>query len=259
MVTLWDVLLLATTTRWGEDEWKKLCFINVSVFIYFVPLRFLSAAAECPILSPPLPCVTRYSKKANIEKWRTSRSLVFSCRRHTEKLSQFQAFKREAKLYCFVILVNSFLTLIWKQKNTIMDFFQSFSDQNGGSEHSPENIIPQPSSTRIMTDSSYATAKYNYDPQRPDELRLQRGDSVRVVERSSDGWWKGEFNGQTGWFPSNVRIYNEWEYYLFDCFFSMSNLQLIQHPWHQSPNNLTPRITIMFQHFRMAQLHMHLF
>ena len=54
--------------------------------------------------------------------------------------------------------------------------------------------------------SSYAIAKYNYEPQRPDELPLQRGDNVLVVERSSDGWWKGEYNGQTGWFPSNVSI-----------------------------------------------------
>jgi uncharacterized protein YgiM (DUF1202 family) len=86
-----------------------------------------------------------------------------------------------------------------------------FSDQNG-SEHSipsqQNNIIaPQSSSTssssRMMSESSYATAKYNYDPQRPDELRLERGNNVLVIERSSDGWWKGECNGETGWFPSN--------------------------------------------------------
>jgi hypothetical protein len=77
-----------------------------------------------------------------------------------------------------------------------------FSDQNG-SESSPttNNIIPTSSNSSRMTE--YAIAKYNYDPQRPDELQLQRGDSVLVVERSSDGWWKGEFNGQQGWFPSN--------------------------------------------------------
>uniref|UniRef100_A0A7E4URR4 SH3 domain-containing protein n=1 Tax=Panagrellus redivivus TaxID=6233 RepID=A0A7E4URR4_PANRE len=49
----------------------------------------------------------------------------------------------------------------------------------------------------------FAIAKYNYEPTRPDELRLTRGDSVRVLEQSSDGWWNGELNGQTGWFPSN--------------------------------------------------------
>lgn len=54
-----------------------------------------------------------------------------------------------------------------------------------------------------MAETSYAVAKYNYEPQRPDELALTRGDMVTVVERSSDGWWKGEINGQVGWFPSN--------------------------------------------------------
>lgn len=54
-----------------------------------------------------------------------------------------------------------------------------------------------------MTETSYAVAKYNYEPQRQDELHLTRGETVLVLERSSDGWWKGEVNGQTGWFPSN--------------------------------------------------------
>uniref|UniRef100_A0A914XLL4 Cytoplasmic protein n=1 Tax=Plectus sambesii TaxID=2011161 RepID=A0A914XLL4_9BILA len=48
-----------------------------------------------------------------------------------------------------------------------------------------------------------AIAKYSYEPQREDELRLNRGDAVGVLEKSSDGWWKGEANGETGWFPSN--------------------------------------------------------
>uniref|UniRef100_A0A0N4VS90 SH3 domain-containing protein n=1 Tax=Haemonchus placei TaxID=6290 RepID=A0A0N4VS90_HAEPC len=34
-------------------------------------------------------------------------------------------------------------------------------------------------------------------------LKLTRGETVTVIDRSSDGWWKGESNGKTGWFPSN--------------------------------------------------------
>lgn len=37
-----------------------------------------------------------------------------------------------------------------------------------------------------------AVAKYSYDPQREDELRLCKGDVVTVLEKSSDGWWKGK-------------------------------------------------------------------
>lgn len=36
-----------------------------------------------------------------------------------------------------------------------------------------------------------AVAKYSYEPQREDELRLTKGDVVDVLEKSSDGWWKG--------------------------------------------------------------------
>lgn len=54
-----------------------------------------------------------------------------------------------------------------------------------------------------MGESNYAVAKYNYEPQRQDELQLTRGDTVTVLERSSDGWWKGQINSNIGWFPSN--------------------------------------------------------
>lgn len=48
-----------------------------------------------------------------------------------------------------------------------------------------------------------ATVKFSYDPQLDDELRLNKGDTIIVLDKSSDGWWKGEINGQSGWFPSN--------------------------------------------------------
>lgn len=27
-----------------------------------------------------------------------------------------------------------------------------------------------------------------------------------VLEKSSDGWWKGQYQNQTGWFPSNYTL-----------------------------------------------------
>lgn len=30
-----------------------------------------------------------------------------------------------------------------------------------------------------------------------------KGSRVTVMEKCSDGWWRGSFNGQIGWFPSN--------------------------------------------------------
>lgn len=48
-----------------------------------------------------------------------------------------------------------------------------------------------------------AVAKFRYDPAREDEISLVKGARVLVLEKSNDGWWRGECNGKTGWFPSN--------------------------------------------------------
>ena len=48
-------------------------------------------------------------------------------------------------------------------------------------------------------------AKYPYVAAQPDELKLLKGDKVVVIEKSSDGWWKGYkvSTKEIGWFPSN--------------------------------------------------------
>ncbi|XP_013782856.1 cytoplasmic protein NCK1-like [Limulus polyphemus] len=51
--------------------------------------------------------------------------------------------------------------------------------------------------------TSTALAKYNYTAQQSDEISLVKGTRVVVMEKSSDGWWKGEYEGCIGWFPSN--------------------------------------------------------
>jgi NCK adaptor protein len=53
-------------------------------------------------------------------------------------------------------------------------------------------------------DKCPALAKYAYTAQQRDELSLNKADRVMVLEKSSDGWWKGcKDDGQSGWFPSN--------------------------------------------------------
>ncbi|VDL71803.1 unnamed protein product [Nippostrongylus brasiliensis] len=51
--------------------------------------------------------------------------------------------------------------------------------------------------------SSRAVVKFSYDPRLEDEMKLTRGETITVIDKSSDGWWKGESGGRTGWFPSN--------------------------------------------------------
>ncbi|GFR95992.1 cytoplasmic protein NCK2 [Elysia marginata] len=49
-----------------------------------------------------------------------------------------------------------------------------------------------------------ACAKFFYTAQRADEISLSKGETIMVIERSSDGWWRGrKDDGSVGWFPSN--------------------------------------------------------
>ncbi|XP_065149002.1 cytoplasmic protein NCK2-like isoform X1 [Paramisgurnus dabryanus] len=48
-----------------------------------------------------------------------------------------------------------------------------------------------------------ALVKFSYTPEREDELNLVKGERVVVMEKCSDGWWRGSNAGRVGWFPSN--------------------------------------------------------
>lgn len=48
-----------------------------------------------------------------------------------------------------------------------------------------------------------ALVKFSYTAERDDELHLVKGERVVVMEKCSDGWWRGSHSGRVGWFPSN--------------------------------------------------------
>ncbi|KAI7808615.1 putative cytoplasmic protein NCK2 [Triplophysa rosa] len=48
-----------------------------------------------------------------------------------------------------------------------------------------------------------ALVKFSYTAERDDELHLVKGERVVVMEKCSDGWWRGGHAGRVGWFPSN--------------------------------------------------------
>ncbi|XP_060043595.1 cytoplasmic protein NCK2 isoform X1 [Erinaceus europaeus] len=56
---------------------------------------------------------------------------------------------------------------------------------------------------RIYDLSIPALVKFAYAAEREDELSLVKGARVTVMEKCSDGWWRGSCGGQVGWFPSN--------------------------------------------------------
>lgn len=73
---------------------------------------------------------------------------------------------------------------------------------------SPSRQIESPTmSRRLPPDPSEAIGsaivKYNYQAQQPDELSLTKGTRILILEKSNDGWWRGQSGNAVGWFPSN--------------------------------------------------------
>ncbi|WP_411023445.1 SH3 domain-containing protein, partial [Salmonella sp. s51228] len=49
-----------------------------------------------------------------------------------------------------------------------------------------------------------AKVTYRYDAEQDDELPLEVGDIIEVLDRNhSEGWWQGRINDKTGVFPNN--------------------------------------------------------
>lgn len=66
--------------------------------------------------------------------------------------------------------------------------------------HQPDLMVSRngPASLNIR-----AMAKYKYTSTREDELSLEKGDEVIVMEKEADGWWRGRCGTRIGWFPFN--------------------------------------------------------
>ncbi|XP_063930856.1 SH2/SH3 adapter protein dreadlocks-like [Zophobas morio] len=76
------------------------------------------------------------------------------------------------------------------------------------SNNSPSRTVESPSmARRAAADPSEAigtaVVKYNYQAQQPDELSLVKGSRILILEKSNDGWWRGQSGNVAGWFPSN--------------------------------------------------------
>lgn len=74
---------------------------------------------------------------------------------------------------------------------------ESIGDEAESQENVPERV---PAGTR-------AVAKYDYDPEKADEVELKKGEFVVITESAPGGWWKGMTGSgkaaKIGWFPAN--------------------------------------------------------
>ncbi|KAL0849643.1 hypothetical protein ABMA28_013898 [Loxostege sticticalis] len=102
-----------------------------------------------------------------------------------------------------------------KEKPSLFDSIKKKVKKGSGSKTLPSNSSPvrggggpdaeSPGARRVDAAEALGTAvvKYNYQAQQPDELSLTKGTRILILEKSNDGWWRGQYQGHTGWFPSN--------------------------------------------------------
>lgn len=101
-----------------------------------------------------------------------------------------------------------------KEKPSLFDSIKKKVKKGSGSKTLPSNSSPvrggggaggEAGARRVDPADALGTAvvKYNYQAQQADELSLTKGTRILILEKSNDGWWRGQYQGHTGWFPSN--------------------------------------------------------
>lgn len=89
--------------------------------------------------------------------------------------------------------------------------FNGFCQSSTNNNNNNNNVNSSDQSFKADRLGKVVTAyiRYTYKSQQQDELSLVKGSMVKVMEKSDDGWWKGELDGAVGWFPSNYVIEEE--------------------------------------------------
>lgn len=100
-----------------------------------------------------------------------------------------------------------------REKPSLFDSIKKKVKKGSGSKTlpncSPSRTVDSPTMQRraLPPDPSEAIGtaivKYNYQAQQPDELALTKGTRILILEKSNDGWWRGQSGNAVGWFPSN--------------------------------------------------------
>eukprot|EP00116_Pleurobrachia_bachei_P008083 sb/3468345/ len=93
---------------------------------------------------------------------------------------------------------SNYIEKVDKYKESFFDKY--FRRRKKTVTHSKQSLTEPPAPALL---NIQATVKFNFEASRPDELNLLKGEKVLVLVKQKDGWWKGEKDGQTGYFPSN--------------------------------------------------------
>ncbi|MEJ1285367.1 SH3 and cysteine rich domain 2 [Cricetulus griseus] len=77
------------------------------------------------------------------------------------------------------------------------------SEGSGAEEKSPGQQPPKPSLRKDVGPMYSYVALYKFLPQENNDLALQPGDRIMLVDDSNEDWWKGKIGDRVGFFPAN--------------------------------------------------------
>uniref|UniRef100_A0A9L0R4N1 SH3 and cysteine-rich domain-containing protein 2 n=1 Tax=Equus caballus TaxID=9796 RepID=A0A9L0R4N1_HORSE len=77
------------------------------------------------------------------------------------------------------------------------------SEGSGAEEKSPGQQVPKPPLRKDVGPMYSYVALYKFLPQENNDLALQPGDRIVLVDDSNEDWWKGKIGDRVGFFPAN--------------------------------------------------------
>ncbi|XP_045155266.1 SH3 and cysteine-rich domain-containing protein 2 [Echinops telfairi] len=77
------------------------------------------------------------------------------------------------------------------------------SEGSGSEEKSPGQQPPKPLLRKDVGTMYSYVALYKFLPQETNDLALQPGDRILLVDDSNEDWWKGKIGDRVGFFPAN--------------------------------------------------------
>uniref|UniRef100_A0A3Q2CX39 Osteoclast-stimulating factor 1 n=1 Tax=Cyprinodon variegatus TaxID=28743 RepID=A0A3Q2CX39_CYPVA len=91
---------------------------------------------------------------------------------------------------------------LFKSVLELVEYYKQHSLKEGFSSLDTTLQIPYRELTNGNMVVGIAVARYDFSSRDTRELSLQQGDIIRIYTKMSNGWWRGEVDGQVGWFPS---------------------------------------------------------
>ncbi|CAD8106533.1 unnamed protein product [Paramecium sonneborni] len=109
---------------------------------------------------------------------------------------QFQSFKNNENE---INILDTLMKEVAQNKDRCSSLHNVFLDQKEHDKQSKRNKENQQ-----QINNQYVIAKYDYKAQKDTDLSFKKGDQIKLLRRTTNGWWYGEDKNQVkGYFPHN--------------------------------------------------------